>query len=89
MSVVLGCVVETFAPMDYAILPPPLTCYPCEFFVAFRDGPHEEVLQSLANVRADLSSSSDMRIPMQLDGVISAARQLVAQIRTEAHGGNK
>ena len=64
-------------------LAPPLTCYGCGFFAAFRDGPHQEVLQALENVQADLKASSDLRIPMQLDDVINAARQLVAQIETE------
>ncbi len=66
-------------------LAPPLTCYTCEFFAAFRDGPHDEVLHALENVQSELKTSSDIRIPMQLDDVICATRQLVAQIRTEAH----
>jgi hypothetical protein len=69
-------------------LAPPLTCYACEFFAAFRDGPHEEVLGALENVQSDLRTSSDIRIPMQLDDVICAARQLVAQIRSEVREAN-
>jgi hypothetical protein len=69
-------------------LAPPLTCYVCEFFAAFRDGPHDEVLLALENVQSELRTSSDIRIPMQLDDVICAARQLVAQIRTEAQEAN-
>ncbi len=64
-------------------LAPPLTCYPCEFFAAFRDGPHAEVLRALEQVNEQLNESSDPRIPMQLDEVIAAARQLVAQIVKE------
>jgi integrase len=70
-------------------LAPPITCYGCEFFAAFRDGPHQEVLHALENVQADLKTSSDLRIPMQLDDVIGAARQLVAQIQSEAREGNQ
>lgn len=64
-------------------LAPPLTCYACEFFAAFRHGPHQEVLDSLVDIRTSMEGSSDMRIPKQLDGVIAAARQLVTQIRAE------
>lgn len=66
-------------------LAPPLTCYACEFFAAFRDGPHTEVLLALEHLQAELRISADIRIPMQLDDVISAARQLVAQIQAESH----
>jgi hypothetical protein len=69
-------------------LAPPLTCYACEFFAAFRDGPHDEVLLALENVQSELKTSSDIRIPMQLDDVICAARQLVAQIRAETREAN-
>lgn len=64
-------------------LAPPLTCYPCEFFAAFRDGPHAEVLRALEQAKEQLKESSDPRIPMQLNEVIAAARQLVAQIVKE------
>ena len=64
-------------------LAPPLTCYPCEFFAAFRSGPHAEVLKSLEAVRDNLKESSDLRIPMQLDQVVAAVKQLVVRIETE------
>jgi hypothetical protein len=64
-------------------LAPPLTCYPCEFFAAFRDGPHAEVLKALETVRDDLKESSDLRIPMQLDEVVEAVKHLVVRIETE------
>jgi hypothetical protein len=64
-------------------LAPPLTCYPCEFFAAFRDGPHAEVLQALEEIQEELKKSSDVRIPMQLEEVTAAAKQLVAQISAE------
>jgi integrase len=69
-------------------LAPPLTCYACGFFAAFRDGPHDEVLLALENLQSELKVTSDTRIPMQLDEVISAARQLVAQIRAEGQEVN-
>jgi len=70
-------------------LAPPLTCYGCEFFAAFRDGPHQEVLQALEEVQSSLKASSDIRIPMQLDKVISAAQQLVQKIRSETSRSNQ
>jgi integrase len=64
-------------------LAPPLTCYPCEFFAAFRDGPHAQVLETLEKVMEGSKESSDFRIPMQLEEVAAAARQLVAQIAAD------
>lgn len=61
-------------------LAPPLTCYPCEFFAAFRFGPHAEVLQALERIVAEMKPVADSRIPMQLEDVMAAIRQLLAQI---------
>jgi integrase len=69
-------------------LAPPLTCYPCEFFAAFRNGPHREVLEALERVRDELKKSSDLRIPMQLDDVVAAVKQLVLQIENERKVAN-
>ena len=64
-------------------LAPPMTCYPCEFFAAFRNGPHAEVLTALQRIAADMKAVTDPRIPMQLEDVMSAIRQLLAQIHRE------
>jgi hypothetical protein len=64
-------------------LAPPLTCYPCEFFAAFRTGPHAEVLAALERIREAMKPASDSRIPMQLEDVMAAIRQLLAQIAQE------
>ena len=64
-------------------LAPPLTCYPCEFFAAFRAGPHAEVLTALEKISEEMKAISDSRIPMQLEDVMSAIRQLLAQIHRE------
>lgn len=64
-------------------LAPPLTCYPCEFFAAFRTGPHAEVLSTLEKISEEMKAESDSRIPMQLEDVMSAIRQLLAQIQRE------
>jgi integrase len=64
-------------------LAPPLTCYPCEFFAAFRSGPHAEVLAALERIVAEMKPASDSRIPMQLGDTIAAIRQLLAQISVE------
>jgi integrase len=65
-------------------LAPPLTCYPCEFFAAFRAGPHAEVLAALERIAEEMKPVSDSRIPMQLEDVMSAIRQLLAQIAQES-----
>jgi len=65
-------------------LAPPLTCYPCEFFAAFRGGPHAEILTALERITTEMKAVSDSRIPMQLEGVMAAIRQLLAQIAREA-----
>lgn len=68
-------------------LAPPLTCYGCNFFAAFRDLElHTEVRDSLINVIDCLKGTVDQRISMQLDGALSAANQLIAQITSEAGG---
>jgi len=64
-------------------LAPPLTRYPCEFFAAFRTGPHAEVLSALEKISEEMKATSDPRIPMQLEDVMSAIRQLLAQIHRE------
>jgi integrase len=64
-------------------LAPPLTCYPCEFFAAFRTGPHAEVLTALEKISEEMKTISDSRIPMQLADVTSAIRQLLAQLHRE------
>jgi len=64
-------------------LAPPLTCYPCEFFAAFRGGPHAEILTALERITTEMKAVSDSRIVMQLEGVMAAIRQLLAQIARE------
>lgn len=64
-------------------LAPPLTCYGCNFFAAFRDGPHLEVRNALVQIIEYLRESADSRISMQLDNALSAVNQLIAQIDRE------
>ena len=61
-------------------LAPPLTCYPCEFFAAFRNGPHAQVLAALERVFQDMKAVADARISSQVQSVIDAIRQLLEQI---------
>ena len=60
-------------------LAPPLTCYPCPHFVAFRDGPHARVVEALEQFMRGM----DERIGLQLAAVLAAAREVVAQIAAE------
>lgn len=68
-------------------LAPPLTCYGCNFFAAFREGPHAEVLDALQKIRQSLTGDSDQRISMQLDPVIARVIDLIGQIGAEGKGG--
>lgn len=68
-------------------LAPPLTCYGCNFFAAFREGPHAEVLDALQKIRQSLIGDSDQRISMQLDPVIARVIDLIGQIAAEGKGG--
>jgi len=66
-------------------LAPPLTCYTCPSFAAFRDGPHAvigDALERLIDTRMD--GAADRRIPLQLEETVVAIHQLRAQIRHEA-----
>jgi integrase len=65
-------------------LAPPLTCYPCEFFAAFRTGPHAEVLAALERIAEAMKPVSDSRIPMQFEDIMAAIRQLLEQIAQES-----
>ncbi len=57
-------------------LAPPLTCYSCENFVAFRNGPHADVVATLERAMEDM----DQRIALQLAPVLAAARQVVQAV---------
>lgn len=64
-------------------LAPPLTCYGCESFKAFRNGPHAEVVAALEGAMVAM----DHRIALQLAPALAAAREVVAlltQNRAEA-----
>lgn len=66
-------------------LAPPLSCYLCPSFAAFRDAPHERIADSLEKlVYFRANTSADERIPNQLEGTLKAIRQLQAQLATEA-----
>ena len=70
-------------------LAPPLTCYPCDSFAAFRTGPHAEVLKTLETVLDGMKGLADTRILRQLEGVVAAIRQLIRQIATESKGNEE
>lgn len=62
-------------------LAPPITCYTCDRFQAFTDGPHAEMLESLISRRDRLMNEGNHRIAVQLDGVILAIGALLHEIR--------
>jgi integrase len=59
---------------------PPLACYTCPKFAAWRDGPHKDVLHGLENATTALSEIADRRIPQELLDTKTAVQQCVQQI---------
>lgn len=65
-------------------LAPPLSCYTCPKFAAFRQAPHRAILESLERMaKTNFNGRSDARISGELARVIKALRDLVAQIGGE------
>lgn len=58
---------------------PPLSCYLCPSFAAWRDGPHTEVLQSIKQFMKTNRELGDERIWQQLDDIRLAIQEVVAQ----------
>lgn len=68
-------------------LAPPLSCYSCDKFAAFRDFDHASIADSLEQVIATrFGGQADERIPLQLVGTLHAIRQLEQQIADERPG---
>ncbi len=59
---------------------PPLSCYLCPCFVAFRSGPHQEMLSTLLTFLQHSEELADGRIKRQLDDVCLAIREVLAQL---------
>ena len=65
-------------------LAPPLSCYGCDKFGAFRDFDHASIADALEQVIATrFDGQADERIPLQLVGTLHAIRQLEHQIADE------
>lgn len=62
-------------------LAPPLTCYTCDRFLAFSDGPHETVLDALITQRTALIDDGKKYVATQLDDVIMACAEIVRNIQ--------
>lgn len=60
-------------------LAPPLTCYSCPSFIAFRDGPHEQVEQALAKAMREMNP----RVGVQVANTLAAVREVVTVIQAE------
>jgi integrase len=60
---------------------PPLSCYTCSLFAAFRDGPHHEMLAAIDHYLEAARERADARILQQLDTVRQAIQQVL--VRTE------
>jgi Phage integrase family len=62
---------------------PPVSCYLCPSFAALRDGPHQEMLDSMEAFLRESEATSDRRIQMQLDEVRVAIQQVIRQVREQ------
>ena len=58
----------------------PLSCYGCDRFVAWVDADHEGVLAALIERRNVFALSGDARIATELDDVILAVEEVIAEI---------
>jgi hypothetical protein len=56
---------------------PPASCYLCPSFMALRDGPHQQMLDSVNNFLRQHTETNDQRILMQLDGVRLAIQDVL------------
>ena len=65
---------------------PPLSCYLCPCFVAFRHGPHQEMLDALLQIRQLGEEMGDERIKRQLDDVCAAISEVLAQLGIPSSG---
>ncbi len=53
-----------------------MTSYTCESFVAFRDGPHAEVVTALENAMQLMND----RVGLQIANALAAAREVVGMV---------
>ena len=61
----------------------PADLLPLRVFCRFPHRTHAEVLSALEKISDEMKADSDSRIPMQLEDVMSAIRQLLVQIQRE------
>jgi len=59
---------------------PPFSCYLCPCFVAFRSGPHQELLNSLLTFGKSEEEREGNRMVRQLDDVCIAIAEVLAQL---------
>lgn len=63
---------------------PPLACYTCPKFAAWRDGPHKQVLEGLKRATKALSAIADKRIPKELIETSLAVHECIQQIEEDS-----
>lgn len=62
---------------------PPLSCYRCPSFAAWRNGPHQVIQTMLKQYLSDASEQMDNRIRIQLDEIVAALQELLTQLGEE------
>ncbi len=68
---------------------PPLSCYLCPSFAAWRDGPHQSLLAHLKVFITAHGELADARILKQLDEIQAAISEVVFRCRPDASDENK
>jgi len=68
---------------------PPASCYLCPSFAAFRDGPHQQVLDSLERFLKSTESQNDPRIIAQLEDVRIGITEVITAIAKGSQDGCK
>lgn len=65
---------------------PPLSCYLCPSFVAWRNGPHQALLTNLDDFIEAYREQADSRILLQLDEIRAAMAEAITRCTAEKEG---
>jgi integrase len=75
LSGIGGCGAGTLCELAW-----PLSCYACDRFIAWGDADHEGVLANLVERRTLFEEQGDTRVARQLDEVVLAVKDVIAEV---------